>query len=61
VASSTAVIGSVSITAVIAPMPMATPATSGSPGRCDAAIPPTAPMKIAGKIGPPRKLLSDTP
>src|SRR6266545_7072766 len=60
VASNTEVIGSFNITAHIAPMPMATPGTSGSPGRCDSAIPPAAPRNIAGKTGPHRKLLSDT-
>ena len=61
VASRTEVSGSRSITTDIAPMPMATPATSGSPGRCDSAMPPTAPMNIAGNVGPPRKLLSEMP
>ena len=60
VASSTEVSGSRSIATVIAPMPMATAGTSGRPGRCDIAAPPTAPMNIAGKTGPPRKLLNDT-
>ena len=60
VASSTEVIGRVSITTLIAPMPMATPAIIGSPGRWDRAMPPAAPMNMAGKTGPPRKLLSDT-
>ena len=60
-ASSTEVSGSLSITADIAPMPMATPDTSGSPGRCDIAIPPAAPMNMAGNTGPPRKLLIDAP
>ena len=49
------------MTTLIAPMPMATPATSCSPGRCDMAMPPTEPIYRAGKTGPPRKLLSDTP
>lgn len=61
VASSTEVSGSVSMTALIAPMPIAAPATAGSPGRCENAMPIAAPMYIAGKIGPPRKALSDTP
>ena len=60
-ASRTEVSGSLSITADIAPMPMATAGTSGSPGRCDMAMPPAAPMNMAGKMGPPRKLLSDAP
>ena len=59
VASSTAVIGSRSMVAVIAPMPMAMAATSGRPGKYDSTAPATAPMKIAGNIGPPRKLLSE--
>jgi hypothetical protein len=49
------------MTTDIAPMPVATPATSGNPGRCDMAMPPAAPMNRAGKTGPPRKLLSDRP
>ena len=61
VASRTEVSGSLSITTDIAPMPMATPSTSGRPGRCDSATPPAAPRNMAGKVGPPRKLLSDTP
>ena len=61
VASSTEVSGRVSITTVIAPMPIATAGTSGSPGRWDSAMPPAVPMNMAGKIGPPRKLLRDTP
>jgi hypothetical protein len=59
VVSSTAVIGSCSIPAVIAPIPMAAPAISGRPGRCDSAIPPAAPMNIQGKTGPPRKPASE--
>ena len=61
VATSTDVSGRSSITTHIAPMPVATPATSGNPGRCDNAMPPAPPMNSAGKVGPPRKLLSDTP
>ncbi len=60
-ASSTEVMGSRSMPAVMAPMPMPTAGTSGSPGRCDSNAPTTAPMKIAGKVGPPRKPLIDTP
>jgi hypothetical protein len=48
-------------TTVIAPMPMAMAGTSVSPGRCDKAMPPAVPMKMAGNTGPPRKLLSETP
>jgi hypothetical protein len=59
VVSSTAVIGSCSIPAVIAPIPMAAPAIIGRPGRCDIAIPPAAPMNIPGKVGPPRKPASE--
>ncbi len=58
VASSTEVMGSRSMAAVIAPMPMAAPAIKPRPGRCESAIPPTAPMNIAGKIGPPRNELN---
>jgi len=58
VARSTAVNGSPSMTAVIAPMPIAAPAIIGRPGRCERAIPPTAPMNMAGNTGPPRKQLS---
>ena len=61
VAISTEVSGSRSTATVIAPIPMATAGTSGSPGRCDIATPPTAPRNIAGKVGPPRKLLIDAP
>ena len=46
---------------VIAPMPMAAPPIIGRPGRCERAMPPAAPMNMLGKIGPPRKLLSDRP
>jgi hypothetical protein len=45
----------------MAPIPMATPSISGSPGRCDNAMPPAAPRNMAGNTGPPRKLLSDAP
>ena len=44
------------MTVLIAPMPIATAGTSDMPGRSAAATPAAAPMKIAGKIGPPRKL-----
>ena len=44
---------------VMAPMPMATPAIIGRPARWERAIPPAAPMNMAGKVGPPRKLLSE--
>ena len=47
------------MTVVMAPIPMAMPATIGRPGRWDRAIPAAAPMNIEGKIGPPRKLESD--
>ena len=60
VVSSTAVSGKPSSTAHIAPMPIAAPATAGSPGRWDSAMPPAAPMNIDGKIGPPRKVASAT-
>jgi hypothetical protein len=58
VVSRTAVIGSCSIPAVIAPTPIAAPVIIGRPARCDSAIPPAAPMNMPGKVGPPRKLLS---
>ena len=32
--------------------------SSSSPGRCERAIPPTAPMNMPGNTGPPRKPLS---
>jgi hypothetical protein len=54
-----AVKGSVSIVAHIAPMPIATAGIIGSPGRCEAAIPPAAPMNIDGNTGPPRNELSE--
>ena len=60
-ASSTEVSGSRSITALIAPIPMAAPATRGRPGRCDSAMPPAAPRNMAGNVGPPRNPLSDRP
>ncbi len=44
----------------MAPMPMPTAGTSARPGRCDSSTPPTAPMKMAGNVGPPRKPLMDT-
>src|SRR3954447_14049575 len=59
VARSTDVRGKDSMVQLIAPMPIANAGTSGRPGRCDAAIPPAAPMNIAGNTGPPRKLDSD--
>ena len=61
VASITEVRGSLSIATDMAPMPMATPATSGRPGAWDSAMPPAAPRNIAGKTGPPRNALSDRP
>ena len=61
VASSVAVMGSLSMTVHMAPIPMATPGTSDMPGRCDAAIPAAAPMNIDGNTGPPRKLESESP
>ena len=57
--SSTEVSGNRSIVTAIAPIPIATPATIGSPGRWDSATPTAAPMNIAGNVGPPRKLLSE--
>ena len=60
VASSVEVSGRVSITVHMAPIPMATAGTSSSPGRPDAAMPPVAPMNMAGNTGPPRKLDSDS-
>ena len=57
--SSTEVSGRPSIVTAMAPMPMATPAIMGRPARCDSAMPPAAPMNMAGKVGPPRKALSD--
>ena len=56
---STAVIGSCSIPATIAPIPMLAPAITGSPGRCASRIPPVAPTNMLGKIGPPRKPASE--
>ncbi len=56
---STAVIGILSAPATMAPTPMAAPAIIGSPPTWDSAIPPAAPMNMLGKIGPPRKLLSE--
>ena len=44
----------------MAPMPIAAPATRGSPGRCDSTMPSAAPRNIAGKMGPPRNAASET-
>ena len=55
VVSRTEVSGSCSIAAHEAPIPMAMAGTSDRPGRWERAMPPTAPRKIAGKVGPPRK------
>src|SRR5262249_40076620 len=46
---------------VAAAMQTATPGVVGNPGRCDAMIPAAAPRNNAGKVGPPRKLPSDSP
>jgi hypothetical protein len=59
--TSTEVSGSPNMTEVIAPIPIAAPAIIGRPGPWESAIPPAAPMNKAGKVGPPRKLLSDAP
>ena len=48
--------GSLRNATTITPIPTATAGASGSPGRCDAAMPPAAPRKMAGNVGPPRKL-----
>ena len=56
--SSTETSGRPNIATVIAPIPMATPAIIGSPGRCDNAMPPAAPMNMRGEHRPPRKLVS---
>jgi hypothetical protein len=58
--SSAAVIGIFSVAAVIAPTPIAAPAIIGRlPPRWERAIPPAAPIYMLGKMGPPRKLLSE--
>src|ERR1700759_4260858 len=44
-----------------APIPTATAAVRSKPGRREARIPAAAPMKRAGKVGPPRKLPSEPP
>ena len=59
--TSTDVSGKPNMATVIAPMPIATPAIIGRPGRWERAMPPTAPMYMLGKIGPPRKALSEAP
>ena len=56
---STDVSGSPSIATIIAPIPIAAPAIIGRPGRWESAMPPAAPMNMLGKMGPPRKLLSE--
>ena len=53
--------GSLRNATTMTPIPTAIAADSGRPGRCDAAMPPAAPRKIAGNVGPPRKLPSDAP
>ena len=35
-------------------------AVIGMPGRCEAIIPAVAPRNMAGNVGPPRKLPSDS-
>src|SRR5207302_10832259 len=45
VAISTDVSGSLSITTIMAPIPIAAPATRGRPGACDSATPPAPPTK----------------
>ena len=57
--SSTAVIGMRSAPATMAPTPMAAPAIMGSPPTWESGMPPAAPMNMLGKIGPPRKPLSE--
>src|SRR5664280_2194954 len=61
VANSVAVMGSLSMTVAMAPMPMATAGTSESPGRWAAATPMAAPMNMDGNTGPPRKPESESP
>ena len=51
--------GSRSVAAMVAAITVATAGPSGNPGRCEATRPPTAPTKIAGNTGPPRKLPID--
>ena len=58
---STAVRGRPSMAHVMAPRPMPAPATMGSPGKCDRATPPAAPMNMPGKVGPPRNPLIEAP
>jgi hypothetical protein len=55
-AITTAESGNRKIATVAAPIPTATAAVTGNPGSRDARIPPAAPRKIAGNVGPPRKL-----
>jgi len=45
----------------MAPMPIATPATIGRPGRWERATPSAAPMNMDGNTGPPRNALSESP
>ena len=59
VASTTADSGSRSTATVAAPIPTATAGVSEKPGRCEATTPAAAPRKIAGNVGPPRKLPSE--
>lgn len=53
VASRTETNGSLSIAVLIAPTPMANPATRDSPGAWESRMPPAAPTNIAGRRGLP--------
>ena len=59
--STTDVTGSRSTAVVADAMPIASPAVAPSPGSGATSTPSTAPRKIAGKVGPPRKLPSEIP
>ena len=61
VASTTAESGSCSIDTTPAPIPTAIAPVRSNPGRWEARRLAAAPMSIAGKVGPPRKLPSDIP
>ncbi len=60
-AITTAESGSRRTETAMAPISTPTAGVSLRPGKCEASSPATIPMKIAGKVGPPRAPPSDTP
>jgi hypothetical protein len=53
--------GSCRTETTVAPTSTPTAGVSLKPGRCEASRPPAIPKKIAGNVGPPRALPSETP